>query len=88
MPQIPPKSVFSSFLASDWDPKVPTKHKKGGSGMPWAETSQKNTLFDRFWAGSILENGAPVQAGARFSRNHSVQKSNKQNMFAFILLSL
>ena len=43
--------------------------------MPWAETSQKNTLFGRFWAGSILENGAPVQAGARFSRNHSVQKN-------------
>ena len=48
--------------------------------MPLADTSKKN-LVSRFCDTPLLENQAPVQAGARFSRNHSVQKKPKKVPF-------
>ena len=73
-PQNNQKLVLGAFWAPAWTPKSQKNSKKGGSGTPLVETSKKTPVFIDFWSGPPLENGAPVQAGARFSRNHRVRK--------------
>ena len=61
------------------EPKIDKQlKKKRASGGFLEETSQKARVREEFVATAILENDAPVQAGARFAKKHTCPNSVKK----------
>ena len=78
MPPKRPKMCFWEIWGSGLASQITKNRKNVASKRPQRRPRKKHTISHHFWVGPALENEAPVEAGARFSRNRPLQKMSQK----------